>query len=98
MALAVGRPLRVGVVPIVAGSDLFRVSDGGIHNPQVAALVVKTQPVSFELVREVAIVGGTSLLAGVRARSDRWGPPAAQGDELAGPSGDHWNTVTPFFK
>ena len=65
MRVRIGRPLRIGIVPVVAGGDLLGVAGGGVHHPEMAALVVVPAGV-VELVRDVRVVAHVALAGGGR--------------------------------
>ena len=89
---AVRRPLRIAVVPVVAGGELRRAADRDVDHPEMRALVVEPAAV-------VELVVGVLVVAHVARRLRRVArPAAADDDEPASPSGDHWKLVTPFSR
>jgi len=62
-ARAVGRPLRVAVVPVLAIGDLFGIAAGKGDDPQMAALVVVPTGV-IELVLDMRVVVDVALAIG----------------------------------
>ena len=59
-ARRIGRPLRIGIVPVFAGCDLLGGARRGIRHPQVAAFVVVPARV-VELIGDVRIVPHVAL-------------------------------------
>ncbi len=76
-ARAVRRPLRIGVVPVVAVRDLMRAAGGEVHDPDVRSLVVVPAGV-VELVRQVRVVANVAQ-RGRRPLVARTGAAQARG-------------------
>ena len=79
-ARAVRRPLRIGVVPILAIGDLLGLTTLNIHNPQMPALVVKPSGV-IELVLDMRVVPHIALA--VRRCDPIGGARSADGNDTA---------------
>src|SRR5215831_2442152 len=63
-ALAVGRPLRIAVVPVVALRDLFRFARLDINNPKMCAAIVEPAGV-VEFVRGVFVMADVTAVFGI---------------------------------
>src|SRR5260221_571733 len=61
-ARPIGRPLRIGIVPFLARSDLAFFAGGCIDHPNVAALVIEPSGV-VELVGNMLVVPNVALAA-----------------------------------